>query len=54
MALPLFLIAFSGGRKARTCIPLVDALFDAQQSIPACLTRLADRVLSACVKERLR
>ena len=54
MALALFLAAFSGGREASTCIFLIDALFDAQQSIPACLTSLASGMLSACVKERLR
>ena len=54
VALAIFLTTFSGGRNASMCIPLVDALCDVQQRISACLTRLASRVLSACVKERLR
>ena len=54
MALAIFLATFSGGRKASMCSPLVDALFNVQQRIPACLTILASIMLTACVKERLR
>ena len=53
MALAIFLATFSGGRKASMCTPLVDALFDVQQRMPACLTILASIMLTACVDESL-